>query len=185
MSNFKHKYTSGENKQKDKQAILDIFNRMTVEDAFKMIDVEEEEASYIVWTLRKLICNNKGVNPYMQLQTFRKFVPKLINKCFFYEAVADYSFEQIDRLLNGIDVNKNKRWEPEDEEALIEMVCADVNDVEIAVRFGRSIPAIKTKVSQLVGIGRLDKKVAGRFIGNIDGEYKECMIDGTVTRSAV
>ena len=180
---YKLKYTSGEPKQKDKQRIINIFNRMTVDDAFNEIKQCDEDAGYLVWILRKLVCNNKGENPYKQLQAFKKYVPMIIDTIVLYEAIADYSFEQVDRLLNGIDVNKNKKWEPEDEEALINMVCDDVDDVEIAMKFGRSVPAIKTKVSQLVGIGRIDRKVAGRFVGRINGEEVDAMINGKVFKT--
>lgn len=178
-----HKFTSGEPKQKNRQDILDMFNRMNVDDAIYKIQKCDENASSVVYTLRKIVCNKDGDNPYKQLQAYKKYVPMLVDWIAFYEAVADYSFEQIERLINGIDVNKNKRWFPEDEEALIEMVCEDINDVEIAVKFGRSVSAIKTKVSQLVGIGRIDKKVAGRFIGQINGEEIDAMINGTVFKT--
>lgn len=183
MSGFTHKFTSGENKQKNRQDILNMFNRMTIDTSIETIKKYDAEASELVWILRRLVCNSSGMSPYAQLQGFKKYVPKLIDTIFFHEAVADYSFEQIDRLMNGIDVNKNKKWEKEDEEALIEMVCKDINDVEIAVKFGRSVPAIKTKVSQLVGIGRIDQKIAGRFIGRVNGVETDAMLDGIVYKS--
>ena len=180
MSGFFKGALYGEPKQKDKQAVLNLFNRMTFDDFKTIVDKETENIGETVWILRGTVCNARSANAYTQLQNYRKYVPKLIDACFFYEAWADYAFEQMDRLLEGIDVNKNKRWEKEDEEALIEMVCNDANDIELAVRFGRSVSAIKTKVSQLVGIGRIDQKVAGRFIGTINGEEADAILDGKI-----
>lgn len=76
-----------------------------------------------------------------------------------------------------------KRWTEEEDNLLIEMAVADgTTTVELARVFGRTPGAIQSRITYLVGIERLSSKVAGRFIGTIDGEQAEVEIDGIVSK---
>lgn len=122
------------------------------------------------------------VNDY---KVFKKYVPILLKSyCLISEINDDYS-KMFDENCGGEKRKKNKRWTPEEDEMLIEYLCLEnepPSQVELALAFGRTPAAIKTRVSHLVGIGRISQKVAGRFIGTINGEEIEGRIEGTVMK---
>ena len=121
------------------------------------------------------------VNDY---KVFKKYVPILLKSyCLISEINDDYT-KMFDENCGGEKRKKNKRWTPEEDEMLIEYLCLGEtpSQVELALAFGRTPSAIKTRVSQLVGIGRLSQQIAGKFIGTIDGEQVEGKIVGTVMK---
>lgn len=80
--------------------------------------------------------------------------------------------------------NTNRQWTSEEDEELIECVCEDMPEVFLAAKFKRTPGSIKTRVSTLVGRKRISQKVAGKFIGEINGEKSEAKLNGTVYKEA-
>lgn len=121
-----------------------------------------------------------------ELRVYRKYVPAIVKYCRGIDKLNEQLLTHFERYENGAIDKKYQRWTEEEDNALIELVCAeDMGILELSTTMGRTPSSIKTRISKLVGIRRLSKEVAGRFIGNIDGEYTECQIDGIVTKNAV
>ena len=115
-----------------------------------------------------------------ELQTYRRYVPLLIKGLQLETAVADGYAKMIERYITNSEARKNKRWLPEEDEVLVNMVCDDNSIFEISLTLGRTPASIKTRLSNLVGTKRISKNIAGKFIGKIDGILTECEIEGTV-----
>ena len=80
------------------------------------------------------------------------------------------------------DMNAHKPWSAEEDNELIECICNDMPEVFLAAKFKRSPNAIKTRVSTLVGKKRISQKVAGKFIGKVNGKQTVADLLGTVYR---
>ena len=105
-------------------------------------------------------------------------------------------YEDVIMLLNGYKAtierlntegfpNNNKRWTAEEDELLIELVAREKREpLSIALSLGRTPAAINARVSKLVGINRIDYKVAGHFLGTINGDAVTGKIDGIITKGA-
>ena len=123
-------------------------------------------------------CPNK--NAFIQLREWKKLGDEMIA---YIEAVSRYlevSSSHWDRLVTDSSEKKYRRWTKEEDEMLIELVCSGVSQAELSSSMGRTIPAIKTRVSKLVGDKRISKKVAGLFLGTFNGQYVEGTVNGEV-----
>ena len=130
-----------------------------------------------------VLCHEPKGNAFLQLQQFRKNVPILINYVLFLQKIVDAYTETYDRAMNKTSAKSGKKWTPEEDELLIEIVArGDMAISEVAITFGRSPGAISSRVSQLVGVQRVSAEVAGRFVGYLDGKKTEGMINGTVKK---
>ena len=86
-------------------------------------------------------------------------------------------------LIESQQVNQNKRWTDEEDEMLIEMACDDeVSMIDLALFFGRSPGAIQTRITNLVGVGRISQEISGRFVGSINGEHVAGVIEGELRK---
>lgn len=145
-----------------------------------LLDAGRARAAKIVTKVTELQANPKG-NAYIQLKEWKKIGDDIIKYFYAYGTVLEKYSTSYKDLETGTSRNNNKRWTADEDEKLIELVCAgEWSPIEISTTFGRSIPAIKTRVSKLVGLKRLSAEIAGQFIGTIDGEKVEGRIDGKV-----
>lgn len=123
---------------------------------------------------------NRPSSSYKELNVFRKNVPILLYAFMAMEEetrnVALYAL----RMETDCEDKSHKRWSKEEDELLIEWVCSDVSITKISLSLGRTVPAIKTRLTYLVGIKRLSQKVAGKFIGEINGKQSEANLVGTI-----
>lgn len=127
--------------------------------------------------LTNIMKNHKGnVNELMayrsNVKTLIEYVGELELQIYAWRYVAE-------RFLDSME-NANKRWNDEDDNELIEMACNDIPEVFMAAKLKRSPSSIKTRISYLVGTKRLSQKVAGKFIGKINGEQTEANLVGTI-----
>lgn len=144
------------------------------------LDCAKNKAAKIIMKITALQSNPKG-NAFIQLKEWKKLGDDIIKYFYSYGNVLDKVATTQKDFEKGASRNNNKRWTDKEDELLIEMVCDEsVNPYELASTFGRSIPAIKSRVSKLVGTKRLSSEVAGHFIGMLDGELVEGHIDGKV-----
>ncbi len=148
-------------------------------------DVKKYKRSEIEPILNKLYClcvQPKG-NAFNQLQQFRKYVPILIDAYIFLNKFSVCAAKSTDDSKSNIERNRNKRWTKEDDETLIEYVCSsDESIASVAKIFGRSPASVQSRITKLVGIERLSKEVAGRFLGTIDGHQISGDIKGIVSK---
>lgn len=115
-----------------------------------------------------------------ELKVYRKYVPTLMD-CLRLCLEAIHMYEQmLERMENDSEGKKWQRWSDKEDELLIELVCDGCSMLRLSTTLGRTPGSIKTRLSKLVGLKRISQKVAGRFIGCIDGEQTECVVDGTV-----
>lgn len=118
-----------------------------------------------------------------QIRIFKKYVPKLIGlykSC--HEALCASAKNEA-RLYDSTAERSGKRWQSDEDELLVELASRDeMSMTEMSVTMGRTPGAIQSRLSQLVGIGKVSQSVAGRFIGTIDGEHVHGYIQGDVSK---
>ena len=119
-----------------------------------------------------------------QLRIFKKYVPKLIGVYLGTHEALCASVRTEQRLYEQTSERSGKRWDKDEDETLVEVASrGDMSITELAVTMGRTPGAIQSRLSQLVGIGRISQSIAGRFIGTIDGEHVQGYIDGEVQKT--
>ena len=128
------------------------------------------------------LCTTPKGSAFHQLQQFRKLVPELLKAYSELVEVAGASVKQLERACAKSEQNKNRRWTEEEDHWLIDMVVQDTPAIEIATTMGRSVTAIKSRVSKLVGLQRISQNIAGKFFGTINGEKISGIIEGTVQK---
>ena len=127
------------------------------------------------------VIQNRPKSIIVEVNTYRKYIPKLINYIKERDKLLDFAIKQIERYENDCDDKRFKRWTPEEEEMLINLVCDEnYSMLQISTMMGRTVPSIKTKISNLVGVKRLSQKIAGRFIGTMNGENIETNLNGII-----
>ena len=130
------------------------------------------------FAVKTLTKNHKGnVN---ELLAYRNYLPVIIQFANDVEMIA-IAWRFLAESY-GKEDNSNKKWTKEDEELLIEMVCKDMSMVNIASVLKRSVSAISTKLTNLVGVNRISQSVAGKFIGTANGSEFTADIIGTLFR---
>ena len=135
------------------------------------------QAWYALWA----ILDNRPKTIIEEVRVYRKYVPVLLN--YVKDANKHIKIEQTkNRRLVGIDHERaNKRWSKQEDELLINLVCEEKHNIhKLSAIFGRSPQAIQSRISELVGVRKLSQEIAGRFIGQIDGETVNGNISGTI-----
>ena len=145
--------------------------------------VLKEEGGEAVARLQQITTESRGAGKDLAL--YRKYVPKLIKLFLQQQALIDGYQKTYDRYLTDSEEHKYKRWSKDEDELLIEMVCGNEKSLlEISTTLGRTPGAIKTRLSNLVGMKRISQKIAGRFIGIVNGDQKDCNINGIIYKEA-
>lgn len=78
--------------------------------------------------------------------------------------------------------NANKRWSDAEVDQIVEWRAKGYAIEAIAVASGRTTQAIATKLSSAVGIARTEKVIRGMFVGTLNEEEIQGMIDGIVKK---
>ena len=120
-------------------------------------------------------------NAYKYIQALRSLVFDLVQRMLTIEILHKAEMEELEQLNNGVEKNKGKRWTAEQDELLIEHASQENNIYGLAQIFGRSPSAIQSRLTYLVGIKRVSKQVAGKFVGIFNGVETSGHINGTVT----
>lgn len=154
---------------------------MDIDEALDKLSAHRVECMEASWRIARLMSNNDRLNPYQQLQAFRKYAPILVKNFYVVYALAHYFSAQVEVLEERSTANKNKRWTKEEEEEVIDMVCDGCTELEIAIKTGRSIGAVHTKISNLVGLQR-ERNIEGNFSGTVNGELIEGKLKGKIKK---
>lgn len=151
---------------------------LNAHDEFSTSEMNEAYKELLDLTL------NENVSSYIALKKYQKYVPVILQSIEFAYTESVNSYEKLERIKNGGSDRANKKWTKQEDETLIELVCSDHDHsiFEIAIAMGRTVGAIQTRLSNLVGLNRISQKIAGKFIGEINGEETEADIVGTVYR---
>lgn len=135
------------------------------------------------------ICKALGYEGYgscstaEQLRLFKKYVPKLLSLYLATHEVLCASVKNEERLYDSTAERSRKRWDKDEDDLLVELASrGEMSMTELAVTMGRTPGAIQTRLSQLVGIGRISQSVAGKFIGTLNGENVHGYIDGSLQK---
>lgn len=127
--------------------------------------------------------SGRGCSTAEQLRIFKKYVPQLIAKCDSLLIALRASVENQERLHDETMVRSGKRWTESEDEHLIDMAAAgDMTLFELAMTMGRTPGAVQSRISQLVGIGKISQEVAGRFVGTLNGEHVSGIIEGELRK---
>lgn len=122
-------------------------------------------------------------NMFAYLLELQGLVRKLCQQVLVQQELINKAISELNRMDDQVGERSRKRWTEQEDNLLIEQAAKDnATTVELARIFGRTPGAIQSRISYLVGIERLSSKVAGRFIGTIDGEQAEVEIDGIVSK---
>ena len=91
-----------------------------------------------------------------ELSIFREYVPVLLKE---HESLWNDSVvlaERFERYVTDSERKKYKKWSQAEDEFLIELICEEKHSIlEISTIMGRTVPAIKSRITKLVGIKRL------------------------------
>ena len=129
-------------------------------------------------------CQSAGGNMAKKYKTYDRYVPVLLKMYFEKQELLDKLSKQIERYEKTAAARKYARWTDEEDNALVEMVVQDdVGIHELSAAFGRSPASISTRLSKLVGIGRISQDIAGKFVGIFNGEEVSGQICGTLTKN--
>lgn len=130
--------------------------------------------------LYNIIIHRPG-NVVVEVQTFRKYVPLLLDYVLDLSKINRAACLENERIHKKTYDRSNKRWSNDEDERLIELICQEESSMtEISAIFGRSPQAIASRITTLVGRKRISQNVAGRFVGYINGEKTEADIAGTL-----
>lgn len=139
--------------------------------------INREKADEAVFAIEDMFHNKPSM--LTEVKTYRKHVKTIIKLLHQQQELIDGYSEMFNRLVSDSEEKKGSRWQPEEDELLIKLVCdGEASMLEISTTLGRTVPAIKTRISKLVGIKRISKEIAGRFVGLVDGHKTECFISG-------
>lgn len=137
--------------------------------------------THLAGVANDLLCSKPNAGE--ELRQWRKLGKYLLETTFFVADVILAQQQVLGNYLSDNPTNSNKKWSKEQDELLIEMVCEGESSViEIATTMGRTPSAIKTRVSQLVGLKRIEQEVAGRFVGAINGIKSDVVIEGKLIK---
>lgn len=161
-----------------------VFERTEVEEVFQHGRQNEVMAN---------LCRASGMvsedyshapmNTAAKLRTYNKYVPMMIKQVLYQQELIGALAKEVERLSENNLERGGKRWDQDEDETLIELAADDSKSVaQIAIMMGRTPAAIQSRITHLVGINRISSEVAGRFVGTLDGEDIEGVIEGTLTR---
>lgn len=145
-------------------------------------DIKKE--TWLALTKLYECCHSAGGNMAQKYRTYERYVPTLLKLYFDYQEKVRVLGQQIDRYEKATAARKNARWTDEEDNALVEMVADNAIGIhELSTAFGRSPASIYSRLSKLVGIGRISQEIAGKFVGTLDGEEISGQINGTLSKS--
>ena len=116
---------------------------------------------------------------------YEKLIPILMDCRYEVWALGKWAIDALIRLTESCNNNARKRWTKEEDELLVELAAGGDDLVAISLQMGRSAGAIQTRLTHLVGIGRVSQAVAGKFVGTLNGEYVQGYIKGDITKASV
>lgn len=160
-------------KEKIREAGVDLIWEDDIKDAYR------GEAYRIIMKISELKAAPNS-NAFIQLKEWKKLGDQVIDYIKAVSKFANLQGKYWERLDTDSKSKKYQRWTKEEDEILIELVCSGISQAELSAAMGRTIPAIKTRVSKLVGEKRISQKIAGNFFGTFNGEYVEGTIKGEV-----
>jgi hypothetical protein len=145
----------------------------------------DSTATEVVRMLSKAIGakGQKGCSTAEQLRIFKKYTPKAIALIYALTEAQDGLLKETARVFDEAQENSGKRWHKDEDEYLIELATMPGSTMmNMAATLGRTPGAIQSRLSQLVGIGKISQEIAGRFIGTLNGEHVVGVIDGELTK---
>lgn len=175
----KYKEANAKISQEYREGIEKAKIAITYKDEDEYIGVAWVKAEEALVNLDKAVASSS--NMLEELKIYRKYVPELIKDYRRMIKINRNLLRMAKRLRTDSEAKKYKRWTNVEDNELIELVCnQDLTILDVSLTMGRTVPAIKTRVSKLVGLKRLSQEVAGKFIGNINGNHTECVLEGTL-----
>lgn len=129
------------------------------------------------------LLESRGSNTYRHIENCHSVMKRMGQSIIMKQMIIDRLLVELDRMGDGIGERGGKRWSQEEDEMLIEMAARDdYTIIKLARAFGRTPGAIQSRISMLVGINKISAKVAGRFIGTLNGEHVEGDISGVLRK---
>ena len=159
-----------------------IKKNMNIDDALAELTEQRTKFSEAQWMIGRCASGASKLNAFQQLQMYRKYAPIMVKAFNISWALGDYFAEQIMILEENTKANANKKWTKEEEENVIDMICAGCSELEISIKTGRTIGAIHTKVSSLTGLSK-PRKINGEFSGYVGGETFNGNINGVFKKN--
>ena len=155
---------------------------MDIDEALNELAEKRHQYSEAMCALGRCVSGADGSNVYQQLQIYRKYTPQLVKAFRVVDALANYFASQMEILEEKSVASKNKKWTAEEDETVIDMICSGCTELEIAIKTGRTIGAVHTRVSKLVGVSR-ERNIEGEFTGTIGGDSVTGYINGKIKKA--
>ena len=152
--------------------------------AFNMDEevVNHADTYRMYWELEALVCEPK-CNPGVQLMRWKKLGPQLLKHFEVVDKINKGYQKILDKNNKREQENLRKKWRPDEDEMLIELASTGTMSMtDLAQAIGRTPSAISSRLSTLVGIGRVSQEIAGRFTGTMNGQMVSGNISGTLER---
>lgn len=130
------------------------------------------------------VIENRPKSIVVEVNAFRKNVPILLKALVQINELKKAACLQAHRVTTDNNDKKYQRWTENEDKLLIDLVCDEsISMLELSTTMGRTVPAIKTRLSHLVGVKRISQKIAGRFIGKADGEEIDSELVGIIYKT--
>lgn len=132
----------------------------------------------------QLTTGNNRWNVHQRLVKYAELT-KLLFRCLKRQRETIEAYKAAyDQIMGNPGERARKRWTALEDEALVEEACRDSTTlVELALVFNRTPAAITSRLTYLVGVSRVNKAVAGRLIGYLDGEPVDGFFEGRLNRA--
>lgn len=150
----------------------------TVEDFSTLMKWEDDfiDNRILAPKIRDML-NEPKKNPIQELKEWRKIGKNMLVYMKMQAKLNKNMLKQQQRLVTMKSDRSGKKWTPEEDEVLIELICDDeFTLLDVSKTLGRSISAIQTRCSFLTGVENTKKKIQGKFQGKLNG----LVIDGTI-----
>lgn len=159
------------------------------EDISTLIKVPEDEdfekARILYGRIRDLLdgYTGKKMNAFREIQEWRKIGKKMLSYMQFADKCCKNNIREVERVTNYSNDRSGQRWTDAEDEILIGMLCdGESTLIDISRTLGRSVAALSTRCSTLVGIERTRQKIQGKFEGKLNGLVVDGTIDGLLMK---
>ena len=130
--------------------------------------------------------NGRTAPPAKKLKIANKYVPQLLKGFAATQQTMRAAVMTNDRMASQIEgasqERSRKRWSKDEDEFLIDAIAGGQTALYVSSVLGRTAEAIKTRVSYLVGISKIESDVAGTFIGTLNGVEVSGNLEGKLKK---
>lgn len=153
-----------------------------IEKGINLAVIDESFSGSVLYKKVFDLLSNAKCSPYIEIKRWRAIGKDFIKYMQAQQTLHKMESTDRKRLTEGYGEKSNDRWIPEEDNQLIEIACQGKSELEIATILGRTVSAVHSRLSYLVGIRRLSQNINGEFSGVINGQECEGVISGILNK---